>query len=79
MALTRPFFSLERLTLATPTFSESSFRDIYRSAMTRSRRKMMGMVTSLQGLVGKLLELLAMVEDHGKAGQHTGDDEPDRF
>ena len=42
MALTLPVFSLERLTLATPTRAESSLRDIFRSAMTRSNRRMMG-------------------------------------
>ena len=35
--------------LETPTFSESSFRDIFRSAMTRSRRNMMGMGNLLTG------------------------------
>ena len=42
MALTCPFFSLDRLTFATPTFSESSFSDILQSAMTRSSRRVIG-------------------------------------
>ena len=36
MALMRPFFIFERLTFATPTFSDNSFRLIFLSAMTRS-------------------------------------------
>ena len=38
MALIRPFFILERFTFATPTFSDNSFRLIFRSAITRSKR-----------------------------------------
>ena len=40
IALILPVFILERLTLDTPTFSDRSFRLILRSAMTRSRRRM---------------------------------------
>ena len=36
-ALTFPVFSLERFTLETPTFSESSFSDIFRLAIITSR------------------------------------------
>ena len=40
MALIFPVFILDKLTFATPTFSESSFKLILRSAITRSRRRM---------------------------------------
>ena len=42
MALTLPVLSFERFTFATPTRSESSFRDIFRSAITRSSLSIIG-------------------------------------
>ena len=74
MALTLPVFSLERFTLETPTFAESSLRDIFRSAMTRSRRRMMGIrQPPLQGLVGQLLQLFAVLEDVAQQEEHDAD------
>ena len=39
MALIFPVFIFDKLTFATPTFSESSFNDIFLSAITLSNRK----------------------------------------
>lgn len=41
-AFTLPVFKLERLTLEIPTFAESSFNDIFRSAITRSSLSIIG-------------------------------------
>ena len=42
MALTLPVFIFERFTFAMPTRSESSFRDIFLSAITRSSLSIIG-------------------------------------
>ena len=47
-----PFFIFERFTFDTPTFSESSFSDILRSAITLSNLKIICPIpASLQSLV----------------------------
>ena len=40
MALIFPVFIFDKFTLATPTFSDNSFSDIFLSAITRSNRNM---------------------------------------
>ena len=47
MALIFPVLILERLTLEMPTCSARWLREIFLSAMTRSRRKMIGMFSPL--------------------------------
>lgn len=76
MALTRPFFNLDKLTLATPTFSDSSFRDIFLSAITRSNLKMIGMMFTSQCFVGFNLQLDSIFKDIGQEDDDAeGDDE----
>ena len=71
-AMTFPVFSFERLTLLTPTFSLNSFRLIFRSAMTRSSRRMIAIAAASQCLVGFCLEHCAVVHDF--AAEHNDQD-----
>ena len=61
IALILPVFILERLTLAIPTRSDNSFSVIFRSAITRSSRKIIVNATS-QRLVGLNLQMCTVLE-----------------
>ena len=64
MALIFPVLILDRLTLEMPTCSARWLREIFLSAMTRSRRKMIGMLSPLlQRLVRLGLQHHAVLED----------------
>ena len=45
MALILPVLMLERFTLEMPTYRANWLREIFRSAITRSRRKIIGTVS----------------------------------
>lgn len=72
MALMCPFFIFERLTFATPTFSDNSFKLIFLSAITRSSRNMMcpTVLTSLKCFVPFFLEQNGVPEHSYKAHCH---------
>ena len=75
IALMCPFLILERLTLATPTFSASSLSDIFLSAITLSSLKIIGIIPSSERLVRLLLELLSVGEDVGE--KHNDQEDKD--
>ena len=69
MAFTLPVYKLDRFTLEIPTWADSSLRDIFLSAITRSKRSIIAIAAPLKRGVVLALKIRAVLKDPGQNQQ----------